>query len=180
MAGWTVDAVPSRARGSERLRLAATFLSLASMQIEPNLRLHQATDWALHKRWIALDAQGRAMLAAAVSANGNHCDLPDPLRLLAGEDSLNEAIGWGLAIRLARRLGARSRRSLNVSRMKIEGETLVLELHDTHADLFGIPTEKDLRLLSDHQGMDYAVRIIPAAEWHEDEGDAFASLDLAK
>jgi exopolyphosphatase/guanosine-5'-triphosphate,3'-diphosphate pyrophosphatase len=164
MAAWTLDAAPAREYGSERLRLAATMLALASMQIEPNLRLPQAVDWALHKRWIAIDAQDRAMLAAAISANGNQLKLPDTVRALASEEALEEAIRWGLAVRLARRLGARSRRSLQVSRLTIADQTLVLRLERSHEALFGLPTEKDIKLLSQRLGIGWTVEIVDEIE----------------
>ncbi|MEL7198669.1 MAG: Ppx/GppA family phosphatase [Pseudomonadota bacterium] len=160
MAGWTVDATRGEGRGSERLRLAATMLALASMQIEPNIRLPQAIDWALHKRWIAIDGEGRAMLAAAIAANGNHMDLPEEVHALASEKAIEEAIRWGLAIRLARRLGARSRKSLQVSRLRVSGGDLVLRLGESHRDLFGIPTEKDMKLLAGRLGLDWRVEIV--------------------
>lgn len=160
MAAWTVNAAPSGKHGSERLRIAATMLALASMQIEPNIRHPQATEWALHKRWMAIDSEGRAMLAAAIAANGNRLDLPVEVRELASEDALHEAISWGLALRLARRLGARSRRSLQVSRLTIEDQTLVLRLGTSHEALFGVPTEKDIRLLAGHLSLDWRVDIV--------------------
>ncbi|MBI1404365.1 MAG: Ppx/GppA family phosphatase [Porphyrobacter sp.] len=164
MAAWTLDAAPARTHGSERLRLAATMLALAAMQIEPNLRLPQAVDWALHKRWIAVDGKGRAMLAAAIAANGNQLDLPDRLRALACDEALEEAVRWGLALRLARRLGASSRRSFEVSRLGIEDGALVLRLAASHEALFGIPTEKDMKLLAGRLGLDWRVAIVPDGE----------------
>jgi exopolyphosphatase/guanosine-5'-triphosphate,3'-diphosphate pyrophosphatase len=161
MAAWTLDAAPARAHGSERLRLAATMLALASMQIEPNLRLPQAIDWALHKRWIAVDGKGRAMMAAAIAANGNVLDLPPRVRALASEEALEEAVRWGLAIRLARRLGARSLRSLEVSRLVLEDGALVLRLAESHAALFGVPTEKDMKLLAGRLGVPWRVEVVP-------------------
>ncbi len=161
VAGWTVDALPPGWQGSERLRLAATMLSLASMQTEPNLRTGQAIDWALHKRWIALDSQERAMLAAAVSANGNKCDLPNRITNLAPPEQLEVAIAWGLAIRLCRRLGALSRRTFHATSLAIEDERLVLSLEQDHADLFGIQNEKDLKLLADRLGLESQVTIAP-------------------
>ena len=169
IAGWTVDAVPAQKHGSARLRLAATTLALASMQIEPNIRLPQAIDWALHKRWIAISTAERAMLAAAIAANGNALDLPDKVRALASEEALEEAIVWGLAVRLARRLGARSRRSLQVSRLLVEDDTLVLRLADSHAALFGVPTEKDMKLLAGQLGLDWTVDIVPDDELHAEK-----------
>lgn len=161
MAAWTLDAAPARTHGSERLRLGATMLALASMQIEPNLRLPQAIDWALHKRWIAVDGKGRAMMAAAIAANGNQMNLPPRVRALASEEALEEAIRWGLALRLARRLGAQSRRSLEVSRLAMEEGTLVLRLAESHAALFGQPTEKDMKLLAGRLGVEWRVEVVP-------------------
>ena len=161
MAAWTLDAAPARQHGSERLRLAATMLGLASMQIEPNIRLPQAINWALHKRWIGIDGPGRAMLAAAISANGNQLSLPAEVRALASAEALEEAVRWGLALRLARRLGAQSARSLEVSRLKVEDGQLVLELAASHAALFGSPTEKDMKLLSQRLGLGWRMDVVP-------------------
>ena len=164
IAGWTVDVAPPQKHGSERLRLAATMLALASMQIEPNIRLPQAIDWALHKRWIAVDGKDRAMLAAAIAANGNVLELPQEVRALASEESLDEAICWGLAVRLARRLGARSRKSLQISRLLVEKDTLILRLAKSHGALFGVPTEKDIKLLAAQRNLDWKVEIVPDEE----------------
>lgn len=164
IAGWTADALPQRSglriKGAERLRAAATMLSLASMQIEPNVRHNHVVDWALHKRWLAIDAQGRAMLAAAISANGNRCNLRDELYQLASEDAVEQAICWGLATRLARRIGARSPRSFQVSRLALEKNKLVLKLADSHRDLFGVPNEKDITLLADRLGVEWELQIV--------------------
>jgi exopolyphosphatase/guanosine-5'-triphosphate,3'-diphosphate pyrophosphatase len=168
VAGWTVDAAPARRYGSERLRLAATQLALASMQIEPNIRLPQAIDWALHKRWIAVDGKGRAMMAAAIAANGNRTDLPQEVHDLISDEAIAEAQVWGFAIRLARRLGARSRRSLQVSRLLVEKDVLVLRLAQSHADLFGLPTEKDMKLLAGSRGLDWRVDIVDDEALRED------------
>ena len=161
VAGWTVRAVPSTGNGAERLRLAATTLALAAMQIEPNLRVQQATDWALYKRWLDIGPPQRAMLAAAICANGNVTKLPDDLHRLASDEQLEEAICWGLAVRLCRRLGTRSRRSLQATSLRREADTLVLQLEESHRDLFGVSNEKDLRLLSDRLGLDYTTQIVP-------------------
>ena len=161
VAGWTVDALPPGWQGSERLRLAATMLSLASMQTEPNVRTGSAVDWALHKRWIALDASDRAMLAAAVSANGNNCDLPGRITQLTTPERLEVAIAWGLAIRLCRRLGALSRRTFQASSLATTDGMLVLTIEESHAGMIGLPTEKDLRLLADRLGMESRIEIVP-------------------
>ena len=165
IAGWTAGAVPSSGSSSERLRLASTMMALASMQVEPNIRLSHAVDWALHKRWIALDAQGRAMIAAAVAANGNNLDLPDQVLALAPKERLDEAICWGFATRLARRIGARSPRSLQVSRLRVVDGKLLLQLQESQSDLFGVPTEKDMKLLAGRLGLDPKVEFVADAEF---------------
>ncbi|UIP06219.1 Ppx/GppA family phosphatase [Erythrobacter sp. SDW2] len=159
IASWTVDALPEGGSNSERRRLAATMLALATMQVEPNLRMRVGVEWALHKRWIALAPGGRAMLAAAICANGNHLDLPGEVTALASKADLDRAVGWGLAIRLCRRLGAQSRQSLQRTKLVREGKSLVLTLGASHAALYGLPNEKDLKLLADWLGLEPCVRI---------------------
>ena len=161
IAGWASEAVPTGDAGSERLRLSATMLALAAMQIEPNLRVPLAIDWALHKRWLAIDAEGRAMMAATLAASGNQLDLPKHLKMLAPLEALEEAICWGLGIRLARRIGARAHKSLQVSRLLRDGDRLVLRLQESHQDLYGVPVEKDLKLLADRLQLEPAVEIVP-------------------
>lgn len=163
IAGWTVNAMPPGWAGSERVRLAATSLALASMQVEPNLRHETARNWAIHKRWLALSPQERALLAATVAANGGKTDLPPAIAALARPDRLHAAICWGLAIRLCRRLGGRSRMSLQASRLRAEGASLVLELEHARRDLFGVPVEKDLAALAARLGLAPEFRIVPDA-----------------
>ena len=161
-AGWTVGALrgDGRGHGTERLRLAATMLALASMQIEPNLRTELSMEWALHKRWVDVDACGRAMMAATMAGNGNRCELPKYLFDLASPEQLEEAICWGLAIRLSRRLGGRSGKLFNVSSLAIEGSKLVLSLDESHAELFGIPTEKDMALLAGRLSLEPVMKVV--------------------
>lgn len=164
VASWTVDALPEGGSHSERWRLAATMLALATMQVEPNLRMRVGVEWALHKRWVGLAPEGRAMLAAAVCANGNRLDLPDDVVALASREELDRAIGWGLAIRLCRRLGGRSRQSFQRTRLARSGGSLVLSLEQSHAALFGIPNEKDLRLLADWLKLEPRVEILKSQD----------------
>ncbi len=161
MAEWTQEAAPARGPGSERLRLAATMLALGAMQIEPNIRLPQAINWALHKRWVGIDGKGRAMLAAAIAANGNQLSLSAAVRTMASDEAIEEAVRWGLALRLARRLGAQTLRSLDASRLVVEQGALVLQLAKSHEALFGQPTEKDMKLLAGRLGLGWRVDVVP-------------------
>lgn len=165
IAGWTAHALPvsasgKRETGRERIREAATLLCLAAMQIEPNLRIDLAMDWSLHKRWIDLDPAGRAMMAATVCGNGNQLDLPPALYQLASKEQLEEAVCWGLAIRLCRRLGGRSTKLYQLSKLQIEGGELVLSIDASHSDLFGLPNEKDLALLASRLGLEPRVDVL--------------------
>ena len=160
VAGWTVDTVRSLRPGAERLRLAAIMLGLAAMQTEPNLRVGQGVDWALHKRWIAITPEGRAMLAASICANSAELEMPEAVVALASKEALDEAITWGLGLRLARRLGAGSARSLDATRLTREKKTLVLALAKSHAALYGQPAERDLALLAAHLGLEPKMRVM--------------------
>jgi exopolyphosphatase/guanosine-5'-triphosphate,3'-diphosphate pyrophosphatase len=162
IAGWTVDALPRDGGGSERVRLAATMLALASMQVEPNLRLRHAIDWALYKRWMDLKDEGRAMIAAVLSANCGNSELPGTLGKLASRKRLDEAVCWGLAIRLARRLGAGSRHSLRNSALSIRKGRLVLYLGESHADLWTAHVEQDLAALAGALGLKPAMEVVSA------------------
>ncbi|MCB2050064.1 MAG: Ppx/GppA family phosphatase [Novosphingobium sp.] len=148
VAAWTVDALPKGDRSPERLRLAATMLALASHQIEPNFRIRQGIDWALHKRWIDLDSQGRASLAMAIAASCGLTSVPDQLKTLADERILDEAVVWGLAIRLCRRLGAVSRVSLDSSALRARDGILTLYIEESRAPLRNRGVEKDLEKLA--------------------------------
>ncbi|MEL7689457.1 Ppx/GppA family phosphatase [Citromicrobium bathyomarinum] len=160
VAGWTVETVSSLRPGAERLRLAAIMLGLAAMQTEPNLRVSQGVDWAFQKRWIAISPEGRAMLAAAICANSNVLDLPDTITALASKDAVEEAITWGLGLRLARRLGAGSARSLDATRLTREKKSLVLAISKSHAALYSQSAERDLALLANHLGLEPKMRVM--------------------
>ena len=178
VAGWTVDTVASTRDGAERLRFAAIMLGMAAMQTEPNLRVAQGVDWALHKRWIGISPEGRAMIAAAICANSNALDLPPDLRELASAEALDEGVSWGLGLRLARRLGAGSARSLDSSRLVRGKKSLVLTLAKSHAALYASPPERDLALLAGHLGLQPQVRVTGGKKLPE-KGQATPLLDRA-
>ncbi|WP_245638350.1 Ppx/GppA family phosphatase [Croceicoccus bisphenolivorans] len=160
VAAWTVDGSPQDGEGSERLRLASTMLALASLQVEPNLRLQQAVDWALYKRWLAIDDVGRAMMAATILANGGTTELPTLLTDLAPQERLDEALTWGLAIRLCRRIGLQSRKSLLMTRLRAENGILRLAFHESHAALATHPAPKDLKNLADRLGLEPKIEVL--------------------
>lgn len=159
MAGWTAEAVGAEDAYGEKLRLVATMLSLAAARLEPNIRISHAIDWALHKRWIGLDVAGRARIAAALAATGGRTGLPAELFTLAAKDQLYQAIGWGLAMRLCRRLGAASRLSLVASKLTRENGRLVLRFERGAEALASDSIAGDLATLAGWLGLDHAMEL---------------------
>ena len=154
VAGWTAAVCAAPAGGSgrpvdERLRLAATMLALAAQRIEPNLRMEQAMDWALRKRWIGIDDRARAMLAMTAIANTGRSAIPEAFLRLAPEADLREAVTWGLATRLCRKYSGCLAQSLAHSALAIEDGELVLTIEAPLHALYTDAVEKDLRLLAD-------------------------------
>ena len=78
----------------------------------------------------------------------NQIGWPRRVDLLAPEADLCEAMGWGLAMRLARRLGATTRVSLTTSALERSDNTLVLHLAKSRAALAGEGTVRDLAALA--------------------------------
>ena len=154
IAGWTAPAATNGGR-NDRLRIGTTMLAMAAVHIEPNMRLSHCVDWALHKRWLGLDHRGRAMLAAGLRGACGKPDSTSALRDLAGDEDLHEAAGWGLAIRLCRRLGAGSRLSLLTSRLSREDGELVLRIDPERQQLISSNVESDLKTLAQWLNLDW-------------------------
>ncbi|HEX7751870.1 MAG TPA: exopolyphosphatase [Novosphingobium sp.] len=154
IAGWTAPV----AAGDETLRLAATLLALVSQRIEPNLRAGHIMDGALRKRWIGIDAPGRAQIAACALANAGRAAPAEALGRLAPADRLREAAGWGLAMRLCRRFSGLSAKVLAGSALSVEDGALTLTMQEAYAPLYTEMVEKDLKALAEHLGLRAAVR----------------------
>ncbi|MEO1967424.1 MAG: Ppx/GppA family phosphatase [Sphingomonadaceae bacterium] len=148
LAGWSAAAAGRGGAQNERLRLAAAQLALALHFVEPNLRAAHAQEWALDKRWIDCDGRSRAMLAAALLGSLGITAMPERIGLLANEDELREAITWGMAYRLAQRLGATARGALSASELAIKDDRLTLSIAEDHAALAVYPVTKDLANLA--------------------------------
>ncbi|MCB2076189.1 MAG: Ppx/GppA family phosphatase [Novosphingobium sp.] len=160
VADWTA-AVAASSEDDEPLRQSAAMLALGGMRTEPNLRADQAMGWALRKRWIGLDARGRAMIAMAVLANSGQRAIPEIFANLAGKEDLEKAIAWGLAVRLCRRLTAETAEAMAGTALRLEGKQLMLEVSEPLHALVTDSTSKDLRLLADFLGLDSDVRLLP-------------------
>ncbi len=159
VADWTcVTATGSRA-GDEPLRLVAIMLALTSMRSEPNRRAEQGTDWALRKRWIGIDTEGRAMLALAVRANNGRGAIPAELLRLAPMQRLREAQAWGLATRLCRRFTGPSAQALAATGLTIEQQQLILRARDDMAVLYSDTVARDHRWLAETLGLEAVFKV---------------------
>jgi len=165
MVRWTARAVPETVQEDapriERLRLGATMLALASLDTEPNLRTEQAVNWALRKRWVGLTARGRAMIALAVLANSGRTAVPPQLPRLAPISALRDAVAWGLATRLARRIGGGAVAALAGTSLRIDGAALVLAVRPDLAPLCSEMVDKDLRVLAECLSLNPRLDILP-------------------
>jgi exopolyphosphatase/guanosine-5'-triphosphate,3'-diphosphate pyrophosphatase len=159
IAAWTADIVQGGGNGSERLRLASTMLALAAARLEPNLRARHAYDWAMDKRWLGLDPEGRARIATMLLAACGRPGAPEALLRLASAEALREAAAWGLAVRLCRRLGAGTQVSLLTSSLRRESDRLVLWFDPARAQLASDLVIGDLKALAQWLGLEHEVRI---------------------
>ncbi len=155
MARWTAPVAGDAP--DDRLRFAATALALATWRVEPNLRAEQAFDWALRKRWLGIDAPGRAKLAMAALAATGRTAVPASLRLLAPEVALGEAAAWGLAIRLCRKLTDGAAPALAATSLRREEGRLVLAVNEPWQALLTDAVTKELNALAAWLGLEPVV-----------------------
>lgn len=123
-----------------RIRHAAALLADSSWRAHPELRAEDGMNIALHGSWAGIDAQGRAMLAAALWAvNGGSTASPAlaVLARLAPPEALALAISWGLALRLGQRLGGGTAAPLRQARLVRDDQMLGLYLPPAIAALYG-------------------------------------------
>lgn len=161
VAGWTAAANGNghgAGHGSsslrrENLRLAATLLCLSTATVEPNLRRDLARDWGLRKRWVGIGPTERVLLAAAMIAVTGKLDMPPELAGLVPHGLLREAQGWGLAVRLCRRLSSCTTQGLSGSSLRREDGELVLRVIPALAPLVNEGVERDLKALATHLGL---------------------------
>lgn len=144
-----IDAVTQAGEtGGAELCAAAVMLALASQRTEPNFRAEQALSFALRKRWVGVNAEGRAMMAACALANcAATTERPDLARL-ASDEAIARAAIWGSAVRLCRRLTGEALQLIAQTRL----EVLAGELHLTvDPEVIGVVNDgvlKDLRNLA--------------------------------
>jgi exopolyphosphatase/guanosine-5'-triphosphate,3'-diphosphate pyrophosphatase len=159
MAEWIGRALPAERQDDNRLRLATTTLALAGRHIEPAQRARHVYEWAIEKGWIGLDASGRARMAAALLAACGKVAPPAALERLADWSELSSSIGWGLAIRLCRRLSAGSSKTLASTTLRREGGKLVLEVAANRRSLASDKVIGDLKTLAQWVALEPELRV---------------------
>ncbi len=157
LASWVSAIFPETDETDAHLLHGAAMLALAAMRSEPNMRTDHAMGWALRKRWIGLDARGRAMMAMAVLANSGQTNVPPEFIRLAGRKDLETGTCWGLAIRLCRKLTGCIPAALQEVSVTQEDEILSLTLKPAAHALFANSATKDLRNLAERLGVEWKV-----------------------
>jgi exopolyphosphatase/guanosine-5'-triphosphate,3'-diphosphate pyrophosphatase len=130
------------------------------------MRAEHGMDTALHGTWVGIDAEGRAMLAAALwVVNGGAPEDPATaiLAQLAPPAMLETARRWGLALRLGQRLGGGAAEPLQGAGLDIADGVLTLSLAPASAALYGEPVQRRHRYLAQALGLEPAVQLDPPA-----------------
>lgn len=146
---WIAPLFGDEPPGDRRLRLAACLLGDIGWAANPDFRAERGLEVALHGNWLGLDSRGRAMIGQALfSAFGGGVDRPAILQKLATTEDLMRAQNWGLAMRLGQRLSGGIAGPLEISRLAIKGEKLVLSLAGETELLLGEAVERRHRQLA--------------------------------
>lgn len=159
VASWTAPACTETSRDAS-LRQASGMLALSAMTTEPNMRTEEALAWALRKRWIGVDMRGRGMMAMCVFANSGQTTPPEQLAKLASPQELDRAIGWGLAVRLCRRLTGVTDIGLTQTALERRDGALVLTLQEPVQSLYSASVGKDHKALADWLKLETVVEVV--------------------
>jgi exopolyphosphatase / guanosine-5'-triphosphate,3'-diphosphate pyrophosphatase len=112
-----------------RLRHAACLLADLGWASNPEFRAISAEEMALHGNWVGVSARDRAMIAMALYASfGGNGNGPEPLEQIISVDEIAMARSWGLAIRLAHRLGGGTAGALEQCALRRDEDTLYLSI----------------------------------------------------
>jgi exopolyphosphatase/guanosine-5'-triphosphate,3'-diphosphate pyrophosphatase len=138
----------------QRWLKAACCLSDVAWQASPDFRAERGLEIALHGNWVGIDMIGRSMIGQALYTNFGGGPRRFPLdHHVATPDMLQRAIGWGLAMRLAQRLGAGTHDVLQRSTLRRNGDALELVLEPADQALYGEVVERRLRRLAQFLGL---------------------------
>lgn len=140
---WIAPLFASDPPAAARLRHTACLLADVGWRANPEFRAERGVEIALHGNWVAIDAQGRAMLAQALYTSlGGGLSAADPVGQLAGPADIKLATAWGLAMRLGQRMSGGLAGPLQRSRIVDDGLSLTLHLKPEDKGLYGEAVER--------------------------------------
>lgn len=160
LVGWTAPLFAADPPPLQRLRAAAAILSDVGWAANPDFRADRALDIALHGPWVGIDAEGRALLAAALNACFGG-DAPDPLSdtplpwsTLAEPHLIARATAWGLALRLGQRLAGGAPAVFARARLEASPGRVTLTLPGELKPLGGPAIARRLKALATALGLE--------------------------
>ena len=154
---WSDGAFPGEPAEERRLRHAACLIAGTGWASNPEFRAVDAEDMALHGSWLGLSHADRAVIAMAlhIGLGGDPDNPPAMLAQLAEPERLERARRWGLALRLAHRIGAGAVLAVEALPLELSGDgALVLRLPRRVAALADAGVERRLARLALALGRD--------------------------
>jgi exopolyphosphatase/guanosine-5'-triphosphate,3'-diphosphate pyrophosphatase len=149
LAQWIEPLFPADPPSHRRLRHVACLLADVGWRANPEFRAERGVEIALHGNWVAIDAEGRALVAQALFTSlGGDSESPDPIGRLAPHDELMQAMRWGLAMRLGQRLSGGVAAPLQRTRLIVTEDQLRLHVIAADVSLYGEAVEKRHRTLA--------------------------------
>lgn len=150
---WISPLFAKESETDQRVRLAACLLADTGWRAHPEFRAERGLEMALHGNWVGIESNGRGKMAQALFTNfGGGVGVVDELTRLCTQKELEQAARWGLAMRLGQRLSGGVAGPLELSRISIEGDRLILCLDKGDHELYGEPVEKRLAQLAEAFG----------------------------
>ena len=128
----------------QRIRQAACNLGDVAWRANPNFRAERGLVMGLHGNWVGITGPEREMLGQALFTSfggGSNTVFPGG-GVLASEKATQQAIAWGLAMRLAQRLSGGTRKPLEQSKLRKAKGKLELHLPEGLAKLYGDAVKK--------------------------------------
>ncbi|WP_294395234.1 Ppx/GppA family phosphatase [uncultured Sphingomonas sp.] len=141
-----------------RLRHAACLLADVGWRAHPEFRAERGLDIALHGNFVAIDAQGRALLGQALFTHFGGEGVPQIVERLIGRDMAAQAMRWGYAMRLGQRLSGGVPGPLETSSLAVEQGRVVLRLLGEDVALYGEAVERRHKLLAESLGCTHELR----------------------
>jgi exopolyphosphatase/guanosine-5'-triphosphate,3'-diphosphate pyrophosphatase len=157
---WTSPLFPREPQGAARLREAMCWMSDIGSHDHPEFRAEQAFLRVFRQPGVGLDHHARAFLALAVALRyeaESDATFLRPARLLLDTETATRAEVLGIALRLAYTLSAGTKDLLAGTRLRIEGQRLMLRLRENSGVFTGESVIRRLERLAQALGLQAAV-----------------------